>query len=74
MVALQKFRNRRVAIYGMGKTGCSAAKVLKKLNANVLCWDDSKKIRKKAKNLKFLITLIKTLYIKMNLMESEQLN
>ena len=31
MLALQKYRNKKIAIYGMGMTGCSVAKALKKL-------------------------------------------
>jgi len=53
MVNLQKYQNKRIAIYGMGLTGCSAAKTLKKLGAKIFCWDDNRKIRKKIKNLKF---------------------
>jgi len=53
MFALQKYQNKKIAIYGMGITGCSAAKAFKKLNAEVFCWDDNKKVRKKVKNLKF---------------------
>jgi len=53
MLVLQKYQNKKIAIYGMGITGCSAAKAFKKLNAEVLCWDDNKKIRKKIKNLNF---------------------
>ena len=53
MFALQKYQNKKVAIYGMGITGCSAAKTFKKLNAKIFCWDDNKKIRRKIKNLKF---------------------
>ena len=55
MIALQKYQNKKIAIYGMGITGCSAAKIFKNLKAKVFCWDDSKKIRKKIKNLKFPI-------------------
>ena len=55
MVALQKYQNKRVAIYGMGITGCSAARTLSKLKAEVFCWDDNPKIRKKIKKLKFLV-------------------
>lgn len=47
MVTLQKYQNKRIAIYGMGLTGCSVAKVLKKLRAQVFCWDDNIKVRKK---------------------------
>ena len=55
MVALQKYRNKKVAIYGMGITGCSVAKTFKKLNAKIYCWDDKKKIRNKIKKLDFPI-------------------
>ena len=53
MFASQKYQNKKIAIYGMGITGCSAVKAFKKLNAEVVCWDDNKKIRKKIKNLNF---------------------
>jgi len=53
MFALQKYQNKKIAIYGMGITGCSAVEAFKKLNAEVFCWDDDKKIRKKIKNLNF---------------------
>jgi len=52
----QKYRNKKIAIYGMGLTGCSAAKFLKKLKAKVFCWDDDFKIRRKAKKLKFKVS------------------
>ena len=55
MLALQKYHNKKIAIYGMGLTGCSAAKILKKTKSKILCWDDSKKIRKKIKKLNFPI-------------------
>ena len=55
MVALQKYQDKKIAIYGMGITGRSAAKTFKKLKAKVFCWDDNEKIRKKIKNLKFKI-------------------
>ena len=51
MFALQKYQNKKVAIYGMGITGCSAAKVFKRLDAEVFGWDDKKKIRKKIKTI-----------------------
>ena len=55
MVAFRKYQNKKIAIYGMGITGCSAAKTLKKLQAKVYCWDDNKKVRKKVKKLNFQI-------------------
>jgi len=53
MTALQKYQNKKIAIYGMGLTGCSTARVLKKLGAKVLCWDDNIKIRKKMEKFNF---------------------
>jgi len=53
MVPLQKYYNKKIAIYGMGITGCSAAKAFIKLKSKVLCWDDSNHIRKKIKKLNF---------------------
>ena len=55
MGALQKYQDKKIAIYGMGITGCSAARTLKKLKAKVYCWDDDAKIRKKIKGLNFKI-------------------
>ena len=47
-----KYQNKNIAIYGLGITGISAARVLKKLKARIFCWDDNKNTRKKVKNLK----------------------
>ena len=55
MVALQKYQNKQIAIYGMGITGCSVARTFKKLKAKIYCWDDNKKVRDNAKNLNFRI-------------------
>ncbi len=55
MFTLQKYQNKKIAIYGMGITGFSTAKVFKRIKAKVYCWDDDKKKRKKAKNLNFNI-------------------
>ena len=55
MVSLAKYQNRNIAIYGMGLSGCSVAKTLKKMKAKIYCWDDSNSIRKKIKNLDFPI-------------------
>ena len=55
MEVLQKYQNKKIAVYGMGITGCSTAKKFKKLGAKVFCWDDSQKIRKKIKNLNFTV-------------------
>ena len=53
MVSLQKYRNKKIAIYGMGLTGLSTARVLKKSGVKIFCWDDNIKIRNKIRNLKF---------------------
>ena len=53
MITLKKYQNKIVGIYGLGKTGISAAKTLKKINAEISCWDDNAKIRKKVKDLNF---------------------
>ena len=53
MLTSQKYKNKKIAIYGMGITGCSAATTLKKLGAKIFCWDDNLKIRKKIKNFNF---------------------
>ena len=55
MADLQKYENKRIAIYGMGITGFSAAKTFKKLKAKVYCWDDNEKVRLKLKKLNFPI-------------------
>jgi UDP-N-acetylmuramoylalanine--D-glutamate ligase len=55
MFNLQKYQNKNIAIYGLGITGLSAAKTLKKLNAKIYCWDDKKKIRNRAAKLGFKI-------------------
>tara|TARA_B100001996_G_scaffold227569_1_gene175274 strand:- start:1121 stop:2446 length:1326 start_codon:yes stop_codon:yes gene_type:complete len=55
-VNLRRYQNRSIAIYGMGVTGCSAAKAFNRLRAKVFCWDDDAKIRKKiARNKKFVL-------------------
>jgi len=55
MLSSGKYQNKKIAIYGMGKTGFSVAKIFKRLRANVYCWDDNKKIRKKLKSLSYKI-------------------
>ena len=56
MVSLQKYQNKKVAIYGMGITGLSAAKKFKKLKAEIYCWDDSEQRRNEIKKLKIPIS------------------
>ena len=49
MTVLKKYKNKKIAIYGMGITGISAAKILNRLKAKVYCWDDKKNIRSNIK-------------------------
>ena len=55
MVVSEKYQNKKIAIYGMGLTGISAAKTLKKLKATVFCWDDNRQVRKKINKLNFKV-------------------
>ena len=55
MLSFNKYKNKKIAIYGMGLTGFSATKIFKKLKAEVYCWDDSKKVREKLKKKNFEI-------------------
>ena len=56
MPNLQKYKNENIAIYGMGITGHSVAKVFKKIGAKVFCWDDNATIRNQVKDLKFTVS------------------
>ena len=53
MVNLKKYQNKKIAIYGMGMTGYSSAKIFKKLKARIICWDDNSKVRQKIKKFNF---------------------
>jgi UDP-N-acetylmuramoylalanine--D-glutamate ligase len=53
MGASLKYQNKIIAVYGMGLTGFSAARALKKVGAKVFCWDDDIKIRRKIKKKNF---------------------
>ena len=55
MVYFKKYQNKKIAIYGMGITGFSAATTFKKMKAKVYCWDDNKRIRDKIKKLNFSV-------------------
>ena len=50
MVTLEKYQNKKIAVYGMGLTGCSVAKTLQNLGSKVFCWDDNEKTRRRIKN------------------------
>ena len=54
MFYLKKYQDKKIAIYGIGISGQSTEKILKKIGAKVVCWDDNAKIRRKfySSNLK----------------------
>ena len=52
MVISKEFKNKKIAIYGAGKSGLSSAEILTQKKAKVFCWDDDRKIRSKLKTLK----------------------
>ena len=64
MDVLQKYKNKKIAIYGMGKTGISVAKALK--NIEIYCWDDNLKIRKRIRNSN---VVIKKFWLNINLID-----
>lgn len=45
MIVAHSFKGQTIAIFGLGRTGLSAAKSLHKGGATVLAWDDSEKSR-----------------------------
>ncbi len=53
MTPQQKYKNKKIAVYGMGKTGQSAVNAFKKLKARVYCWDDNTNLRKKIKKFNY---------------------
>lgn len=48
MLSIDFLKDKKIAIYGMGKSGCSVAIALKRAGAFPICWDDSAKAREKA--------------------------
>jgi len=66
MLNLEKYKNKKVAIYGMGLTGNSAAKTFKKLGSKVYCWDDNLNARKK---IKYLNLKINKFWLKKNFID-----
>ena len=48
MIPITEYAGRDVAVFGLGRTGLSAAKALKAGGARVHAWDDNEDIRNKA--------------------------
>lgn len=48
MIPIQTYKGRRVAVFGLGRTGITAARALKAGGAEVSAWDDSEPAREKA--------------------------
>jgi UDP-N-acetylmuramoylalanine--D-glutamate ligase len=40
MIAVEAYRDRRIGVYGLGRTGVSAVRTLLAGGAEVVCWDD----------------------------------
>lgn len=45
MIPVHAYKGRRVAVFGLGRTGIAAAKALEAGGASVSCWDDSERAR-----------------------------
>lgn len=50
MIPISEYSGRDVAVFGLGRTGISAAKALLKGGARVYAWDDNEKTRTKAES------------------------
>ena len=48
MIPIQTYKGRRVAVFGLGRTGITAVRALKAGGAEVSAWDDSEPSREKA--------------------------
>jgi len=48
MIPIQSYQGRRVAVFGLGRTGIATAKALEAGGASVSCWDDSELSRERA--------------------------
>ena len=48
MIPITEYAGRDVAVFGLGRTGLSAAKALKAGGARVHAWDDNEETRAKA--------------------------
>ena len=51
MIEAGTFKGKTIAVFGLGRSGVTAALSLQKGGANVLAWDDNKASRKTAKDL-----------------------
>ena len=48
MIPIHAYEGRRVAVFGLGRTGIATAKALEAGGATVSCWDDSEPSRLRA--------------------------
>ncbi len=56
MMDLSHFKDKKMAVLGLGKSGLSVARELKKLGISCQSWDDSEKARQKAADLGLELT------------------
>src|SRR5438128_8411654 len=45
MIPVRGFAGKKVAVFGLGRTGLTAARALKAGGADVVCWDENEKSR-----------------------------
>ena len=45
MINTDKYKDKNIIIYGLGKTGISTYQALKESNANIFIWDDDDSVR-----------------------------
>jgi len=56
MAVSKEFHNKKIAIYGVGKSGLSSAEILTQKKAKIFCWDDDRKTRSKLKTSKYNVS------------------
>lgn len=56
MIAARAYKDRKVAVFGLGASGLAAARALKEGGAEPLVWDDGEAQRKTAEEAGFTLT------------------
>ena len=51
MIAVETYRDRKVAVMGLGRTGLSVVRTLVDGGAEIVCWDDDPGRRERALDL-----------------------
>jgi len=61
LISIDFLKNKKIAIYGMGKSGCSVALALKRGGAFPICWDDKLQGRERASELGLTLKNLETI-------------